>query len=203
MLLAFVGVPTHLGYLALGLLIGGESAGVPLPGETALVVAAGLASRGQLDIWLVVGIAAAAAIVGDNIGYLIGRRGLRWIAQHPSPWAAHTVRLIARGEVFFERHGGKTVFFGRWLPVLRITAAWLAGANRMPWPRFVLYNALGGIGWATSIGLLAYHIGHSAGSLVSAFGLIGAAGLVLAVAGHLVLKRLERKQAAPREPENG
>ena len=203
MLLAIVSVPSHLGYLAMGLLIGGESAGIPLPGETSLVVAAGLASRGQLDIWLVIAIAAAAAIVGDNIGYLIGRRGLRWIAEHPSPWARHTHRLISRGEVFFQRHGGKTVFFGRWLPVLRITTAWLAGANRMPWPRFVLFNALGGIGWATSIGLLAYTIGHSAGSLVSAFGAIGAAGLVLAVAGHLVLKRLERKQAAPRERGRG
>ncbi|HUZ83424.1 MAG TPA: DedA family protein [Gaiellales bacterium] len=195
-MLAVVAVPANVGYLLLALLIGGESAGIPLPGETALVAAAALASQGKLDIALVVGVAAAAAIVGDNIGYLIGRRGLRWIAEHPAPWARHTVRLIARGEVFFTRHGGKTVFFGRWLPVLRITAAWLAGAHRMPWRRFALFNALGGVCWATTVGVLAYVVGQSAGSLVSAFGLLGVAGVTVSVAGHLILRRLERRSAS-------
>src|SRR5919199_4271620 len=120
---------SSVGYVALALLVGGESAGVPLPGETALITAGILASRGHLSLPLVIAVAAAAAIVGDNVGYVIGRRGGRWLLTRPGRWHDERLALVERGERFFARHGGKTVFFGRWLPVLRITAAWLAGGG--------------------------------------------------------------------------
>jgi membrane protein DedA with SNARE-associated domain len=162
LLAAIFNVPSSVGYLALFLLVGGESAGLVIPGETALIAAAVLASQGHLSIELVIVTAAVAAIIGDNVGYVLGRSGIRaLLARSTGPFARERVELIERGEAFFERHGGKTVFFGRWLPVLRFTAAWLAGAHRMEWWRFAIWNALGGIGWATSVGLAAYALGST------------------------------------------
>ena len=134
-----------------------------------------------------------AAIVGDNIGYLIGRRGLRRLIDRPGRWAAGRRRLVERGEVFFARRGPSAVFFGRWLPGLRVVTSWLAGADRMPWRRFLLWNALGGIAWATTIGALAYLLGRSAsGSL----GAIGFVGLGVAVLVYLVT-RVRRRRHSP------
>jgi membrane protein DedA with SNARE-associated domain len=175
-----VGLPaTRLAYLVLFLLIGGESAGIPLPGETALITAGILASQEKLDIALVVVIAAAAAIIGDNFGYLLGRKGARRLLQRPGRLEERRRDLLRRGEAYFARHGGKTVFFGRWLPVLRITAAWLAGAHHMPWPKFLAWNALGGIAWAISIGLLAYLAGHTAEAVLHDASYVALGGLVV------------------------
>ena len=181
-------VSSGVGYVALGLLIAGESAGVPLPGETALITAGILASRGDLSLPLVICVAAAAAIVGDNVGYVIGRRGGRWLLTRPGRWEARRVALVARGEGFFARHGGKTVFFGRWLPVLRITAAWLAGVHHMEWKRFVFWNALGGIGWATTVGLAAYFAGEAVKVLIRDAGLVGLGIVALAATVFLWFK---------------
>ncbi|MEK6275771.1 MAG: DedA family protein [Actinomycetota bacterium] len=153
---------TGLGYVLLAALVGGESAGIPLPGETALITAAVLASQGKLSLPGVIAVAAAAAIVGDNFGYLLGRKGARRLLTRPGRLEERRRDLLVRGEAFFARHGGKTVFLGRWLPFLRITAAWLAGANRMHWPKFLAWNAAGGIAWAISIGLLGYLVGQAA-----------------------------------------
>jgi membrane protein DedA with SNARE-associated domain len=197
----FIHVPASLGYIVVGLLIGGESAGIPLPGETSLIAAAVLAAQGHLNIAVVIVIAAAAAIVGDNIGYLIGRRGGRWILTRPGPWHAKRIAVVERGDAFFKKHGAKTVFLGRWLPVLRITAAWMAGVNGMHWQRFAVYNALGGIGWATSIGLLAYYVGDAAETAIRDFGIAGIALVVLLVAVflgfHVVRKRREERGTRP------
>src|SRR5919198_859945 len=156
MLAVLVNVPSSIGYPLLFALVAGESAGALVPGETSLIVAAALAAQGRLSLPLVIGVAAGAAIGGDNIGYVIGRRGLRRLLDRPGRWAAPRRRLVRRGEEFFARWGSAAVFFGRWLPGLRVVASWLAGADRMPWPRFLLWNALGGISWATTIGALAY-----------------------------------------------
>jgi undecaprenyl-diphosphatase len=169
-------LPLHIspavGYAGLGALVGAESAGLPVPGETSLIAAAVLASQGHLSIPLVIAVAAGAAIVGDNLGYLFGRRGGRWLLTRPG-WAEdRRQRLLARGEVFFERHGGKAVFLARWLPWLRATTAWLAGASRMRWPRFLLWNALGGVAWATSIGLAAYFLGKAAATVIGATSIV-------------------------------
>jgi len=151
MLAAFVNVSANVGYPLLALLVGAESAGALVPGETALIVAAALAGQGRLSLPVVIGVAAGAAVVGDNTGYLLGRRGLRPLLAGRRA-SGRRRRLVARGDEFFQRHGGAAVFFGRWLPGLRVAAAWLAGESRMPWRRFLLWNALGGIGWASTIG---------------------------------------------------
>jgi membrane-associated protein len=135
------------GYPALVLLVMAESSGVPLPGETALITGAVLASQHRLQIALVIAFAAAAAILGDNAGYLIGRKGGRWLLLRPGPFAGRRARVLEVGEPFFARHGSKAVFLGRWILGLRTWASWLAGASHMPWRSFALWNAAGGISW--------------------------------------------------------
>lgn len=171
------------GYPLLFALIAAESAGVPLPGETALLTAASLAGQGKLSIALVIAVAATAAIIGDNIGYLVARKGGRRLLQRPGPFARQRRRVLEVGEPFFERHGPKAVFFGRWVLGLRTWASWLAGASHMPWRTFSLWNATGGISWALTIGLVGYFVGQSTASLFSAFGLIGLATVLIAAVG--------------------
>jgi membrane protein DedA with SNARE-associated domain len=186
------------GYPLLFVLVMSESGGVPIPGETSLIAAAVLASQGKLQIELVIPIAAAAAIVGDNIGYEIGRRGGRWLLERPGAFARQRQEVLRVGEPFFEVHGPKAVFFGRFLLGLRIWASWLAGATRMRWRSFFIWNALGGISWATAIGLIAYFLGHSAGGAVEAFGIYGLIAVLLAIVGGLILHRRHvRHPAAP------
>jgi membrane protein DedA with SNARE-associated domain len=151
MFASILSVAHNLGYPALVLLIMFESSGVPLPGETALITAAVLASQHRLQIALVIASAAAAAILGDNVGYLIGRKGGRWLLRRPGPFARHRARVLEVGEPFFARHGSKAVFLGRWILGLRTWASWLAGASHMPWRSFSLWNAAGGISWATTL----------------------------------------------------
>src|SRR5436309_2871321 len=153
--------------------------GVPVPGETALLTAAIVASRGDLAIEAVIAVAAAAAIVGDNVGFTIGRKLGRRLLTVPGPLHRHRMSVLSIGEPFFERHGPKAVFLGRWITGLRITSAWLAGANRMPWPTFLFYNAAGGIAWATSVALVGYYLGEAGEKAIRAVGL-GAAALVVA-----------------------
>jgi membrane protein DedA with SNARE-associated domain len=149
------------GYLAVFLMIGVESIGVPLPGETMLIVASLYAgSTHNLSIGLIVAAAAAGAIVGDNIGYWVGRQGgWRLLRRH-----GHRVGLDERklklGRYLFLRHGGKVVFFGRFVGILRTYAAALAGANHMPFARFFVFNASGGIVWASIYGFGYYYAAH-------------------------------------------
>jgi membrane protein DedA with SNARE-associated domain len=146
-----------------------------------------------LQIALVIALAAAAAILGDNVGYLIGRKGGRWLLLRPGPFAGHRARVLEVGEPFFARHGSKAVFVGRWILGLRTWASWLAGASHMPWPSFSLWNAAGGITWATTIGLIAYYAGHSATATIALFGV---AGLVstLGLPGVLLARRRRRQR---------
>lgn len=183
-LATFLDVAENVGLPIVFLLIAIETMGIPVPGETALVTAAIVASRGRLSIEAVIAVAAAAAIVGDNVGFAIGRKLGRRLLTAPGPFLHHRRRVIAVGEPFFDRHGPKAVFLGRWVTGLRITAAWMAGVTRMSWPTFLFWNALGGIAWAISIGLLAYFAGHTAEKLIHIAGLGGAA---LVVATGLVL----------------
>src|SRR5438874_3070499 len=185
---------TLAGYPLLFAIVTGESSGVPLPGETALITAAVLASRGKLQIELVIALAGAGAIVGDNIGYLIGRKGGRWLLQRPGRFQREREQVLAVGEPFFERHGPKAVFMGRFVLGLRVWASWLAGATRMPWPSFLLWNALGGITWAVTIGLIAYFLGSSAENAIEAFGLYGLAAVLVAIASAFVLHRRHRRR---------
>ncbi|TMK41385.1 MAG: DedA family protein [Actinobacteria bacterium] len=173
-----------------------EASGVPVPGETSLIAAGLLASQGKLEIVAVIALAAAGAIVGDNIGYAIGRRGGRWLLERPGRLERQRRRVLALGEAMFERHGAKTVFFGRWILGLRVWASWLAGASRMRWPTFLAYNAAGGISWAITVGLLAYLLGHGAEALIRTAGLVGIGVVVLAaITGYLLIRRRHRRPA--------
>jgi membrane-associated protein len=181
-----IDVAESIGYPLLFLLIAIETMGIPLPGETALITAGVVASRGRLHIEIVIALAATAAILGDNVGFALGRRLGRRLLSAPGPLHRHRLRVLSVGEPFFDRHGPKAVFLGRWVTGLRITAAWLAGANRMRWPVFVFWNALGGIAWAASVGLLSYYLGHTAERFLKASGLVALGAVVLA-AGVLAL----------------
>ena len=197
-------VPANLGYGILFGLILIESAGLPVPGETSLIAAGVLASAGSMSLPIVFAVAITAAVVGDNLGYLVGRRVGHRVLTAPGRWEEQRRQFLDEGEHFFARHGGKTVFFGRWLPVLRFTAALLAGVNEMPWPRFFVFNALGAIGWVCTVGSAAYILGSSASSLFEAIGFAGLLAVVLSIAGHVAWRRSQRgrKPAAPAAPVN-
>jgi membrane protein DedA with SNARE-associated domain len=185
---------SHVGYPLLFLLVMSESGGVPVPGETSLIAGGVLASQGKLHIVIVIALAAGAAIVGDNIGYLIGRKGGRWLLERPGAFHSQRLQVLQNGEPFFARHGPKAVFFGRFLLGLRVWASWLAGATRMRWRSFFLWNALGGICWATAIGLLAYFLGHSAGNAIETFGVFGLIAVVLAAGAALLAHQRHRQR---------
>lgn len=172
-----------------------ESFGIPLPGETALIAFAVLASQGNYGIEWVIVIAAAAAIVGDNLGYwLLGRLGGRALFRRWEWLSRYEERFLPRAERLMERHGGKTVFFGRFITVLRYTAAWIAGLGRMPWWKFLFWNAAGGICWATAVGLIAFYSGKAAADAIQRYGLFAAGGIAaLLVGGWLILHFLGRR----------
>jgi membrane protein DedA with SNARE-associated domain len=176
-----------------------ESFGIPLPGETALIAFGILAAKGNYSIEAVIAVAAAGAIVGDNLGYwLIGRLGGRALFRRWKWLERYSERVLPRAEKLMEKHGGKTVFFGRFITVLRYTAAWIAGLGHMTWWRFLFWNAAGGIIWATSVGLVAYYVGDAAAKAITRYGLYAAAAIVVAVAlgwvaVHFGKKRLEER----------
>jgi membrane-associated protein len=196
LLAAIVNIPPNLGYAAVFGLIAIETMGIPVPGETALIAAALLAHDGQLDIVVLTVIACAAAIVGDNVGFAIGRKGGRRLFAAPGPLHDHRLKLLEHGEPFFAKHGPKAVFLGRWVSGLRIASAWLAGINKMAWPTFLFWNALGGIAWACSIALGVYFLGHVAESVISTAGPVAAAVTVLALIGFFVWRRRRRAAGA-------
>ena len=176
-----------------------ESFGIPLPGETALIAFGVLASQGHYSIASVIVIAAAGAIVGDNLGYwLIGRLGGRALFRRWRWLNQYSDRVLPRAEALMERHGVKTVFFGRFVSILRYTVAWVAGLSHMRWWRFLFWNATGGIAWATAVGLTSYYAGSAAANAIQRYGLYaGAFVLVAVIAGWLGLRyargRVERR----------
>ena len=149
------------GYGFVFMIVALESLGIPLPGETALVTAAALAALGSLDIYGVVAAAAVGAILGDNAGYWIGRKGGLAVVQRYGRIAGLDEARLERMHAFFDRHGAKTVFIGRFVALLRSWAAALAGVARMPYGTFTLYNALGGVVWAAVFGSLGYLFGRN------------------------------------------
>jgi membrane protein DedA with SNARE-associated domain len=165
-----------------------ESFGVPLPGETALILFGVLASEGHYNIAAVIAVAAAGAIVGDNLGYwIIGRWGGRELFERWGWLKRYSDRVLPRAEELMAKHGGKTVFFGRFITVLRYTAAWIAGLGKMHWLRFLFWNAAGGICWATLVGLVAYYGGKSAADAIQRYGIYAFGGVAaILVLGWLV-----------------
>ena len=187
MLLAFLG--GHLnswidsyGYEAVFALVGLESIGVPIPGETALITAAlYAATTHHLDIAIVIAVAATAAIIGDNIGFAVGRWGGYRIVRRYGKYVRFDEKRLKIGLYVFREHGGKVVFIGRFIAVLRTYAAFLAGTNRMHWARFLVFNAAGGITWALVIGLAYYYIGGAVSHLRGPLDIVIGAVAVLIV----------------------
>lgn len=186
------------GYWAVFCIVALESAGVPLPGETALVLAAMFAgATGLLDIKLIVLLAAAGAIIGDNVGFWAGRRfGLPLLLKHGARLGLTDDR-IKLGQYLFAGHGAKIVFFGRFIAVLRIFAAFLAGVNRYSWPQFLFYNASGGIVWAVIFGFGGYAFGDAFTRIAGPLGVLALAVAILGiVGGWWVLHTQEKKMIA-------
>lgn len=202
-----------IGYPAVTLFIMIESAGIPFPGETMLLLASFFAATNhQLQIPFVIACAALGAIVGDNLGYLAGRTGGRALALRFGKYIFLKPEHLDYAEKFFAKHGDKTVFFGRFIAVLRAWAAFLAGINHMRWGKFLIFNAAGGIIWAIiygTLGFLAGRVFHDnftqVEHIASAISWIGAAVLVLIGIGLFILFRIRRKRhmlaAIKSEPE--
>jgi membrane protein DedA with SNARE-associated domain len=198
-----IAIPTGgvaiLAYLVVALVIGVESMGVPLPGETTLIAAALLASQHNLNIVFVIAAAAAGAIVGDSIGYFIGRKAGRGLFERLGRRSHHfSDERIVKAEKYFHRYGVWTVFFGRFVALLRIFAGPMAGMLRMHYPRFLAANAAGGIAWSATIGVVAYKIGDNADKIfgkVSVWALVVIA--VALVTAYAVYKIRKRRNAVP------
>ncbi len=191
-------VPPALAYLIVGGVIAVESMGVPLPGEICLVGASLLAATGTIDVWWVAIAASAGAIIGDSVGYAIGRRGGRPLLErlgrrfptHLGP------EQLARAERLFDKYGVWAIFFGRFVALLRVLAGPLAGALRVPYPRFLAANAAGGIVWAGGTSLVIYKVGQAAEHWLSRFSWIALVVAVLfGVGSTLFLRSRARRRS--------
>jgi len=202
------------GYWAVLVIVGLESVGVPLPGETTLVAAAVYAGTSHdLNILGVVAAAATGAVIGDNIGYEIGRAGgFPLVVRYGPRIGLHEGRLKL-GQYLFFRYGGLIVFFGRFVALLRTFAALLAGVNRMPWQRFFFFNASGGLVWSSTFGLGGYALGSSVHRISGPLGfsllilaLAAAAGAIIFLRRHEQLLLAEAERTFPgslRDPPAG
>jgi membrane protein DedA with SNARE-associated domain len=192
---------TAYGYLVVALIVGIEGMGIPLPGEATLIAASIAAgTTHELNVVLVIGAAAGGAIVGDNAGFWIGRSlGYRLLRRYGS-YIGLSQRRMKLGQYLVTRYGGTLVFAGRFIALLRTLAPFVAGANRMAWPRFVAFNAAGGVTWATVYGSAAYALGKQAHGIVGRAGLLlGIVGVVAIAAAWLFLRRNEARLEAEAE----
>ena len=191
-----------IGYPAVILFVMIESSGIPFPGETMLLLASFFAATShQLAIPIVIACAALGAIVGDNLGYLAGHTGGRALALRFGKYIFLKPEHLDYAEKFFEKHGDKTVFFGRFVAVLRAWAAFLAGVNHMPWRKFLIFNAAGGIIWAIIYGTLGFVAGKflhdnfaAVEHIARTLGWIGAGIVVAFVIVVIILLRLRRRR---------
>jgi len=179
------------GYVAVFLLVGAESLGIPLPGET-ILVAAGLyaGDTHKLSIWAIFAVAAVAAIVGDSIGFWIGDKGGYRLVRRYGHYVRVDEHKLKIGRLLFDRHGGKVVFFGRFVSVLRTYAAFLAGINRMAWRRFLVFNVAGGILWAALYAFGSYAAGAAFKKVSTPLGIaFGVVAVIAVVAGVVLVRR--------------
>jgi membrane protein DedA with SNARE-associated domain len=180
---------TNYGYVIVALLVGIESIGVPVPGETALVAAALFASQGHLNAWGIAAVAIVGAVVGDNVGYWVGRRWGHRLTKMPGVRRIYDERRLAVADRFFSKHGFLAVFLGRFVALLRIFAGPLAGMHQMAWPRFLVANGLGAIVWVGAVVGITVALGDRALALIQRSGYIGLA-LVVLLAAALVVRHI-------------
>ena len=176
-----------------------ESLGLPLPGEATLITASIYAgATHDLALTGIIAAAVSGAVIGDNIGFWIGEKVGSRLLIRVGPSLGITPAKVKLGQYLFMKHGGKVVFFGRFVAVLRVLAAFLAGANKMPWPRFFVFNVAGGIVWATLYACAAYALGTRVHALA---GPAGFASLLLAAAFLVWLFVFMRRNEARLEQE--
>ena len=171
-----------------------ESLGIPLPGEIALVTAAAYASLGHISIYVVIILAALGAIVGGALGYLIGLRGGLPLVLHYGGYIGVRRRHVDRAHAFFEKHGAKTILFGRFIAILRTWAAIVAGGAGMSFPKFVIYNSIGSVVWAIVFGWLGYYFGRDLPLLESYISRVSLVLLVALAVGILTLVFWKRRK---------
>jgi membrane protein DedA with SNARE-associated domain len=182
-------LPAELGYGALFGLLLAEYAGLPLPGETALLGAVVLAGTGSLSLPLVIVVAVAAAILGDCIGYVIGRRGGRVLLLRPGRFVAKRHRMLHGAERFFARYGEAAVLLSRWVPCARYLTPLTAGAAEMSWHRFMVFNVVGGILWVSSLATIATYFGAAGAAAFSGLGLMAAIASAVVAWGRAAISR--------------
>lgn len=183
------------GYLVVFVLVMVESLGIPVPGETAVIAASLYAgSTHKLEIWWIIAVAAGAAIIGDNIGFTIGRYGGARLLLRVAPKLHLDERKLKVGIWIFRRHGGKVVFWGRFVSILRTYAAFLAGTNQMPWHRFLVFNAAGGIIWATIYGIAYYEFGSSLKGLNTTVDIVIGVATTLILIGFAIWTRFKESE---------
>jgi membrane protein DedA with SNARE-associated domain len=186
---------TTYGYYALFTVVAAESLGIPVPGETMLIAAGTYAgTTHKLSIWVIFFVAAAAAVIGDNIGFLIGQKGGYRLVRRYGALVRLDESKVKVARYIFDRHGGKVVFFGRFVSILRTYAAFLAGTIRMRWPKFLVYNASGGVVWAAVYAFASYTVGKTLARVTGTitWALVGAA-VVGAIGGFLLIRRQSQR----------
>jgi len=195
----FEGTLHHWGYLAVGAFLFLEDFGVPLPGETMLIAASLYAGAGHLNVWLVGLVGFAAAVLGDNVGYLIGRKGGRRLIERFGKYLFVTPARLDRAEAFFEKHGGQVVAIARFIEGLRQLNGVIAGTVEMPWRRFLLFNVLGAAVWVATWTSLGYLAGNHVETIARYFTYFAIAAGVLflgVVAWHFRRRRQHKRAAA-------
>jgi len=159
-----------------------ENTGLPVPGETALLAGAAMANFGRLSLPWVIVTAVGGAVLGDNLGFFIGRRYGRGLVERFGSRLGLTRARLEQFDRFFDRHGGRTVFIARFITGLRVFGAVLAGASGLPWPSFIFYNAAGAIAWSTAIAIAGYSLAYSWETLERWIGRSGLVGLAVVAA---------------------
>jgi membrane protein DedA with SNARE-associated domain len=173
-----------------------ENAGLPVPGETTLLAGAALAQFGRLSLPWVIACATAGAILGDNIGFAIGRHGGRRLVERHGAKIGLTADRLRQFDRFFEKHGAPTVFIARFVTGLRVFCALLAGGSGLPWRTFLFYNAAGAIVWSTAIATLGYSLAYSWDTLERWIGRSGGFALALVVI-VAVIAYLRKRRTSP------
>ena len=190
------------GYAIVFIAIMIESMGVPFPGETMLLIASAYAaSTGTLSIFGVIGSAAGGAMIGDSLGYWIGREGGRRLIRRYGKFVGLTEDRYQRAQDYLKRHGGKAVFFGRFVSIARTWIAVLVGAHRLNYLQFLLYNVLGGLVWATVYGSLGYVFGSNLPLLETWVKRVGISFSLIAIAVVIYLLYLRKKRKAAKETQ--
>ena len=184
-----------VGLPAIFVILGLESTGIPLPGETILLFAGVLAEQGKFNLGEVIAVGVCATILGDNAGYWIGRKGGRPVVDRIGHHIFLPPRRMDRAEDFFRRRGGPAVMLARYFPGLRVVGAFAAGTSHMQWPTFLVWNCIGGVTWVTLITSIGYVLGPAYKTAERYFGIAGAIVVAVVVVVAVIIIAVKRHRA--------